>query len=121
MREAVVELRIHGAVVRVPDNLDHRHSFLLALDPHQSDVALDVVPTDRLTESFAAYQQMRFEFARELLEARGEVDRIADDRIIEAIGAAEVSRDRLTGRDADSDINVLEARIVRVQPLQLGK
>ncbi len=61
---------------------------------------------------------MRAEFAREPFEARGEIDRVADDGVIEAALAAEISDDHLAGRDTDSDIETLEARIVGVEFLQ---
>src|SRR6187401_1451295 len=40
----------------------------------------------------------------ELGQPRRLVDRVADDRVLEALGRADVARDRLAGRDADAEI-----------------
>src|SRR5579872_4271593 len=106
MRELVVDLGI-DAVVGLTRDLDHLDGILFTLDPDQSDVALDVVAANRLDHGLPIHQQMTFELASEFFEARGEVDGIADHRVIEAIDAAEVSRDGLAGGDADSDIYIL--------------
>ena len=49
--------------------------------------------------------------ARQPLQARGQVDRVADGRVVETLRAAKIADHRVTGGDPDADIDVGETLV----------
>ncbi len=109
VREALVVRQI-DAVVLEPHDLDHRHQHLFALDLDHPDFARDEAAA-RFLEGRAVGNDTDPEVAGEAFEARRQIHRVADYRVIEALLAAEIADHGFAGADADAGFDFGEARI----------
>src|SRR5450755_4570213 len=80
------------------DNFDDRHELILAFDLNQADLA-GYETVARFFERLTVGEDADFEGARKTLKTRCKIYGIADDRVVEALLAAEVADDRVAGAD----------------------
>src|SRR5215472_12747127 len=118
--DGALELIVEGwidPVIAASHDFHYRHQAGLSLDLHQTDVPRDVRRA-RLDVGLFAYQEPHPEFSRETFQARGEINAVADNRIVEAAFSAKVAGYRISGGDADPNLEIQKARVLLAQTLQ---